>query len=277
MKVNRWEWLIHNAKLEIYEFSVDRRETYIAENRYFPFYVMSYIKEGGASAILNGVLYDTPAGHLVLIPSYTRHSHFIPEGRGPTTFLWWHFNITVGGLDLMKLIQFPITLQIQNAATFEEMFYSYMRFCSGSPSLPSIIYRRAKEYEIMALLFENIIQCSDNQAEQLDEIPDVFFEMMTDIVEHPERNGSLEELSNRYYLNGTYISNRFKKLFGISPIRLHNQVVINHAKSMLRENESCTIGELAQSLGFRDVSNFTHFFTAREGCAPTDYRKKFYN
>ena len=77
--MNRWEWLISNAKLEIYEFSVDRHESYIVENRYFPFYVMSYIQEGGASAILDGKLYDTPVGHLVLIPAYTRHSHFIPE------------------------------------------------------------------------------------------------------------------------------------------------------------------------------------------------------
>ena len=79
MFMNRWEWLISNAKLEIYEFSVDRHESYIVENRYFPFYVMSYIQESGASAILDGKLYDTPVGHLVLIPAYTRHSHFIPE------------------------------------------------------------------------------------------------------------------------------------------------------------------------------------------------------
>lgn len=111
MFMNRWEWLISNDKLEIYEFSVDRHESYIVENRYFPFYVMSYIQEGGASTILDGKLYDTPVGHLVLIPAYTRHSHFIPEGQGPTTFLWWYFNITVGGLDLMKLIRFPISLK----------------------------------------------------------------------------------------------------------------------------------------------------------------------
>lgn len=275
--MNRWEWLINNARLEIYEFSVDRRETYTAVNRYFPFYVMSYIKEGGARAVLNDTVYDTPEGHLVLIPAYTRHNHFIPEGQGPTTFLWWHFNIKVGGLDLMKLIDFPIVLEVRNSMTFENMFYSYMEMYTSTPSLPSIIYRRAKEYEIMAFLFENIIQPSGNNTTELDDIPDVFFNMMTDIIEHPERNGSLEELSRRYYLNATYISNRFKKFFGVTPIRLHNQVVIDHAKSVLRENESCSIGDLAQSLGFRDVSNFTHFFSVREGCSPTDYRKKFFH
>lgn len=274
--MNRWEWLIENAKLDIYEFSVDTHETYTVENRYFPFYVMSYIEKGNASAVIEGKPYDTPAGHLILIPSYTRHSHFIPEGQGPTTFLWWHFNITVGGLDLMKLIRYPITLQIQNSHTFEKMFYNYMEFYTRAPSLPSVIYRRAKEYEIMAFLFENILQYSGDQTTLLDDIPEVFFNMMTDIIEHPERNVSLEDLARRYYLNSTYISNRFKKLFGITPIRLHNQVVIDRAKSMLRENENCSISELAQSLGFRDISNFTHFFTVREGCSPTDYRKKFF-
>lgn len=275
--MNRWEWLISNAQLDIIEFSVDRRETYLMKDRYVPYYVMSYIKEGGARAIIDGKTYDTPAGHLVLIPAYTRHSHLIPDGQGPTTFLWWHFNITVNGLDLMKLIHFPIAMQIQNSITFENMFYSYTEFYTRTPSLPSIVYRRAKEYEIMAFLFENILQYSGGVNRDLENIPDVFFEMMTDIIEHPERNLSLEELSGCYYLNATYISNRFKKLFGITPIRLHNQVVIDRAKSVLRENENCSIGELAHSLGFRDVSNFTHFFTIREGCSPTDYRKKFFS
>ncbi|MBR6767626.1 MAG: AraC family ligand binding domain-containing protein, partial [Clostridia bacterium] len=78
--MSRWKWLIDNAKLDIYEFSVDRREQFSVEDRLFPFYVMSYVKEGSARAIISGETYNTPAGHLLLIPSFARHSHYIPEG-----------------------------------------------------------------------------------------------------------------------------------------------------------------------------------------------------
>lgn len=274
--MTRWEWLINNAKLDIYEFSIDRWEQFSVQNRRFPFYVMSYIQEGDAEAIIEGQRFSTPAGCLLLIPANARHSHFIPEGGGPTTFLWWHFSITVGGLDLMQLIRYPIVLQIRNSLTFENMFYSYIDFYARTPTIPGLIYKRAKEFEIMAFLFENIMEDTGAAQTHIDEIPDAFFNMLQDIIEHPERNASLQELSRKYFLNATYISNRFKKLFGISPIRLHNQVVIDRARMVLSENETYPINELARDLGFSDVSTFTHFFSTRVGCSPTEFRKKYY-
>lgn len=275
--MTRWEWLVNHARLEVHEFSIDRWKHYSVENRRFPFYVMSYIQEGGAEAIIEGQRFSTPAGSLLLTPANARHSHFIPEGSGPTTFLWWHFSITVGGLDLMQLVQYPIVLQIHNRLTFENMFYSYREFYSRSLTIPSLIYRRAKEYEIMAFLFENILDGTQGEQMRINAIPEVFFGMMQDIIEHPERNTSLQELSRKYYLNATYISNRFKKLFGISPIRLHNQVVIKRARDSLSEDESCPISELAKNLGFNDISTFTHFFSTHVGCSPTEYRKRYFN
>lgn len=273
--MSRWDWLIDNARLEIYDFNIDRQEHFAVRDRYLPYYVMSYIQEGHARVEAGGKTYDLPAGSLMLMPAYMRHSQFMPEFAPPTTFLWWHFNITVGGLDLMKLLRFPLVTPVGDTRAFEALFYEYLQCARQTPSLPGIIRRRAKEYEIMALLFSCAIG-DDTPSDPVCDIPDAFFDMMQEIVEHPEQSVSLESLSAKYFLNPSYISTRFRKLFGISPIRLHQQVVIERAKTILREDAACTVGMLAQQLGFRDVSTFTHFFKTREGCSPSDYRRKYF-
>ena len=53
-------------------------------------------------------------------------------------------------------------------------------------------------------------------------------------------------------------------------------MVIDRARMVLSENETYPINELARDLGFSDVSTFTHFFSTRVGCSPTEFRKKYY-
>ncbi len=274
--MSRWDWLIDHARLEIYDFSIDTQTNFSVYDRYLPFYVMSYIQEGLTRVTVDGQTVDLPAGSMMLIPAYTRHSQFMPEGAAPTTFLWWHFNITVGGLDLMKLLRFPFVAAVRDTHAFEALFYEYRQCSSQHSSLPGIIKRRAKEYEIMAFLFSSITEDSNAPGSHVEDIPDAFFDMMKFIIEHPEHNVTLEDLSARYYLNPSYISTRFRKLFGVSPVRLHHQVVTDHAMAALREDAACTVSSLAQRYGFRDVSSFTHFFKARVGCSPSDYRRKYF-
>ena len=272
--MSRLEWLINKANLNIYEFNVEKRTEMKSIDRLFGFYVMSYIQEGAAKAVVNGELLDQPAGTVLLVPANVKHSHFIPEGSAPTTFLWWHFNITASAIDIMKYVPFPIILELKDRQTFEKLFFEYMAICQDKLTLPALVRRKAKEFEIMAFLFEDILDTEHGTDSTLDEIPDEFFQMMQDIIEHPERNASLQELSERYHLHATYISNRFKKIFGVTPMRLHNRVLIEHIKTELSNAASPQITLLAKQFGFRDISSFTHFFTSHAGCSPTDFWKR---
>lgn len=272
--MTRLEWLINQSNLNIYEFNVEQRKEMCQIDRLFGFYVMSYIQEGSAKAVVDGQLLEQPAGTVLLVPAHVKHSHFIPEGSDLTTFLWWHFTITTSALDIMKFIHFPITFELKDRETFEKMFYEYMEIREKKLTLPSLVQKKAKEFEIMAFLFESILDMEHGMDSTLDEIPDEFFMMMQDIIEHPERNASLQELSDRYHLHSTYISNRFKKIFGITPMKLHNQVLVERIKSELMKTSAPQIAMLANEFGFKDTSSFTHFFTTHAGCSPTDFWKR---
>ena len=74
--MTRWDWLIDHARLEIYEFSIDKQLSFSVYDRYLPFYVMSYIQEGLTRVTVNGQTVDLPAWSMMLIPAW-RNNRFM--------------------------------------------------------------------------------------------------------------------------------------------------------------------------------------------------------
>jgi AraC family transcriptional regulator, arabinose operon regulatory protein len=82
---------------------------------------------------------------------------------------------------------------------------------------------------------------------------------------------TLSRIAEKYHMNSTYISNRFKSYFGISPIFLYRELLIEKAKQLLVSGHM-SIGEVSEELGFSDLATFTRFFSEKAGVAPTKYR-----
>ena len=81
-------------------------------------------------------------------------------------------------------------------------------------------------------------------------------------------------LSEKYHMNPTYISNKFKDYFGISPIFLHRQMLIEKAKEYLRSSPK-NINEISEELGFTEHAIFTRFFTDKVGVSPKKFRNDY--
>ena len=276
---NCWEWIMNNSKLDIIEYNIteyseSQYDGTMSSNRIMPYCVMSYIKKGCAEARINGKNYITNAGSLLLVPPYLKHDHYIPKGAGTTIFLWWHFNFRIGNIvDVMRLIRFPVTIKVNNVSIFESTFQQYINLFVQKPTIANIIMRQAKALEIMAYLFDNMTALTNQEQQEqvLKRIPDSFFDILKTIIEHPERNICLKDLAEQYYMNGTYISNQFRKHFGISPVKLKHELIMQKARILLRSSNK-SVSDIAMELGFRDLASFTRFFSQREGFAPTAYR-----
>ena len=52
--------------------------------------------------------------------------------------------------------------------------------------------------------------------------------------------------------------------------------IMNRAREMLAESDM-TLAEIAEKLGYQDVSTFSRSFADVEGISPTEYRKQFQN
>ena len=87
-----------------------------------------------------------------------------------------------------------------------------------------------------------------------------------------ERFGALklETLTKELGYGKTYLSNVFKRVYGVSIMEKHAQLRLQEAKYLLREGK-LSVSEIAYRLGFGTPQYFSRFFSQREGMAPAKY------
>ncbi len=86
-------------------------------------------------------------------------------------------------------------------------------------------------------------------------------------------NLTLKELSEKYYLNGAYLGQLFRKKFGQSFKDYLNNYRIEQACQLLLRTDK-KIYQIAELVGYRDLDYFVNRFISAKGCTPAKFRKQ---
>ncbi|GGH62528.1 hypothetical protein GCM10008014_39060 [Paenibacillus silvae] len=89
------------------------------------------------------------------------------------------------------------------------------------------------------------------------------------------REITLQDLADLAGVHPTYLSNMYSKVFSISPIYFMNQLRIKKAKDLL-EHTDRTIKDIATTVGYRSLSQFSSIFKRSFSKSPSIYRKELY-
>lgn len=260
--------MVQKAQLEIVTFDMHIRNEMNNINRILPCYVMSYLKQGHAEVRLEGTTYHAGPGSVTILPPNVSHDHYIrtPE---ESIFLWWHFTYLLGGcIDVLGFMDIPVLYELKDKVLFEAKFENYLKL-SHNDSLASVIRMKAQALDIFADLIETMF---DEHALWKTDVSDTFIDILSDILASERKDEvSLEILSAHYHMHPTYISNKFKQYFGVTPITLFNNVLVQKTKQLFssgRYNQT----EIAERLGFNDLASFSRFFHGQTGLAPSAYK-----
>jgi AraC-like DNA-binding protein len=93
------------------------------------------------------------------------------------------------------------------------------------------------------------------------------------ISEHCVEQINLSELANMCFMSYSHLFRSFKQKFGMTPVEYKNSLRIKKAKMLLCDHD-CSIGEIAEMLGFDGPSYFTRAFKKHVGVSPANYRKQ---
>lgn len=85
---------------------------------------------------------------------------------------------------------------------------------------------------------------------------------------------TLDELSERYFINKYSLARTFSANFGTSIISYVNSLRITHAKQLLRFSFK-SIAEISEECGFETLYYFSRIFKQIEGINPSEYRNKW--
>jgi len=262
--------MMAHASIRIYDHGIDRRSEMMSMGRSFPFYVMSYISEGRAFLRVPDRKIELFPGSVIMIPPNVVHDHYMTESI-PSTFWWWHFDYKVYDvIDLLRMFELPLVHRVEDTGRFEVLFREYSQAMQLHDSMRNTTHRLACILEVLGNLLEEMTggQCADGGYSS---IPGVFIEM-AEMIMYGSGPLDLKFFAEKYNMHPTYISNRFSEIFGVSPIRLYRRMRMQKAQRLLESGEK-SVGEVAELLGFSDVSAFSRAFKSYAGHPPSEMKK----
>ena len=86
------------------------------------------------------------------------------------------------------------------------------------------------------------------------------------------RNITVSQLTKILGVSQPYLYKIYKQAFGKSPKAFIGEYRIQQAKKLLTETE-LTVSEIARSVGFSDSFAFSKYFSTKQGCSPSEYRR----
>ena len=92
------------------------------------------------------------------------------------------------------------------------------------------------------------------------------------ILNHPKEKCCLSEISERFYVNKTYLSHQFKQELGIGLMNYMTKFKVECAKKMLAETQMES-GEIARAIGYENTRYFGQIFHRQTGETMAQYRK----
>ena len=143
-----------------------------------------------------------------------------------------------------------------------------------SENLLSTILSFNNIYELNDFLWEklNLIFDSDLNKNKISEPIEKIIEFIDNNYTNP--NFSLDEVSKNTYLSSSYICVIFKDFMGITLNKYVNELRINKAKELLKDN-NIKLKDIAIKTGYSDGNYFTKIFKKETGYNPSDYRRNF--
>ncbi|MFD1404357.1 response regulator [Robinsoniella peoriensis] len=152
---------------------------------------------------------------------------------------------------------------LQQDYTMEQLLYEVEAIIGGTLSYEGL-------QDSMKSLIEKIGEKARKsmQNKTLEDVVELLYEY---ICTQYAQGLTVEEFASKYGYNATYVANQFTAIKKISPNRLVTNLRMNKAKELLQSSDY-RLKDIAEMIGYHDVSYFSRIFKESVGISPRQYR-----
>ncbi len=226
-----------------------------------------FILEGTCSITINEIEYIATKNHLVLIPANSEYSYNI-QGDDPLIKLWCHFNAVIGDNNLFNLINCNYMVLHHEPMKLVSLFHNLI---NTYPHCGTIISQLQQQAILSHILTEFLLLSSYNLSSQTCENRLHLDRVITYMETHLKEKITVSQLASMLHMNTNYFIQVFTKNYGISPLKMLNQIKVKNIIELL-EKTNIPISDIAILMGFDDISYFSKFTKKHLGYSPRDYR-----
>lgn len=126
--------------------------------------------------------------------------------------------------------------------------------------------------QLEVTLSEDLIRFEQSLRELKQQTGNVIYEIKKYVETHYQREISLQDIANHFYLSREYISRKFKQELGENLSDYIGRIRIAKAQRLL-ENPNMRVAQIAQMVGYQDEKYFSKVFKKLTGMTPNEYRK----
>ncbi|WP_347551418.1 AraC family transcriptional regulator [Pseudalkalibacillus hwajinpoensis] len=259
-----------NLPLFIESIGYNPQEEDFARPEGYPYFHWLQTIDGEGTFSFLGQDYLLTPGKGILLTPFTRHSYRMTGTRWSTLYM------TFGGASIDSILN---SLEINFNA-----LYSQSAELPFSKLIEDILANIEKDSDFSKLelsgdLYTFIIMLKKYGKLKNQRSLSYNYEKIKPVVDWLEQNYSenigLQEMAEQVKMSSQNLSTLFRRAFGISPYAFLIQMRIREAKKKLVSNPEISLKEIANAIGFNDVSHFVATFRKVESITPNKYRDLF--
>lgn len=242
-----------------------------------------YIEDGEMEVQLNGFTYSLSKGDAILVKSGIYHT--VLPVKVDTNFFDFHFELDEKRIhEILQRIQNPvIKSKSDNIKTFiTEFIKKYGDFLKqfveetkndSMYSAITLLEVQSSILHLISLIANYFYHNAENM--NLTSIHPAYIQLAHEssylIEKEAINNLKISDLANMLNVDRSYLSNCFKKVYGISPQTYLINVRIRKAKDLLIDT-GWSIESIAQKLNFSSTAHFSKHFSKVVGLSPFKFR-----
>ena len=229
------------------------------------------ITGGHGTVTSDGEVYSLRKGDCVFLDCHKPYSHESSEDLW--SLRWVHFNSASMASIYRKFLERSDTCRF--AAAEESAYHAVLDQLFAAAESESYV-RDMEVHETLSRLLTLIMKdCwKEPGAASAAGGAGTLREVRQYLTEHYGEKITLDQLSERFFLNKYYLTRLFRSTYGITISDYILELRIRRAKELLRFSSE-SLEEIARLCGFYDLAYFSRKFKNAEGCSPSAFRKQW--
>lgn len=240
----------------------DCTKGYFLERENFESFLIAYTIEGKGILNYNSKTYNLVPRTCFFIDC-SKYQNYFNNSSENWKFCFVHFNgrvanaiyqkfvningpVFMGDESLLSLLKKP-ELIIQESSQFTEIYHS----------------------EIISSIISSIFRCS--LSEQKNKIT-LIEKVIAYIENNFEKNITVNEIADRFYINSYYLQHLFKNTISYSIYEYILKLRLEKSQRLLVLSDY-SVAEISEKVGFSSANNFIRFFKKKTGLTPMTFRK----
>ena len=246
---------------------------------YHDCYQILYIVRGSAQVEVGGQIHHASTGSLLIFSRLEQHSITARSNDYCRYVLEISPQISVDSQFSPKLSSVLVNRPegFSNCVQTEEdggMLEQLLRQLVEERRSSALLSEEMQNLLLQQLLIHIQRQLPNPMPEISDESFTVVHQIQKRFEHHYSQSITLAQIAKDYGLSASYVSHIFKKVTGHSVMGYLQSCRLAAAKKYLAGTGQ-SIGEIVDSCGFSDSSNFSRTFKEQVGCTPSEFRKKY--